>query len=61
MLHDGTGGGDNGCWSSNAGTGKVWGMEVVEPSGHFVRRGVCEKEANLTFDMLSITIDIRLS
>lgn len=58
MLHDGTSGDDNGFWSSDAGTGKIWGMEVVEPSGHFVRRGVGEKEANLAFDMLPITINI---
>ena len=58
MLHDGTSGDGNGFWSSDAGTGKIWGMEVAEPSDHFIRRGVGEKEANLTFDTLSITIDI---
>lgn len=58
MLHNGTSGDGNGFWSLDAGAGKVWGMEVVEPSRHFVRRGVGEEKANLTFDMLSLAIDI---
>lgn len=57
MLHDRTDGDGDGFWSSDAGTGEIWGMEVVEPSCHFVRRRVCEKEANLAFDMLPMTIN----
>ena len=57
VLHDRTNGNDDSSWSSDAGTGEIWGVEVVEPSSHFVRRRVGEKEADLAFDMLPITIN----
>lgn len=61
VLHNRTDGDDNGFWSPNAGTGEVWRMEVVEPSSDFVRRGISEKEAHLTFDMLPITINVQIN
>ena len=61
VLHNRTDGDDNGFWSPNAGTGEVWRMEVVEPSDHFVRRGIGKKEADLAFDMLRTTVSVETS
>lgn len=60
VFHDRTNGDDDGFWSSDAGTGEIWRMEVVEPSSHFVRRRIGEKEADLAFDMLLITVNIQM-
>ena len=59
VSHDGSSGDNDGFWSLDAGTGEIWRMEAVEPSSHFVRRGVREKEADLTFNALLITISAR--
>lgn len=58
VLHDRTNGDDNSPWSSNARTGEIWGMKVVEPSDHFVGRGIGKKEADLAFDVLPMTINV---
>ena len=58
VLHDRANGDDDGFWSLDAGTGEIWRMEVVEPSSHFLRGGVGEKEPDLAFYMLPITIDV---
>ena len=58
VLHDWTSG-DGDCFGgSNASTGEIWGVEVVEPSLDFVRRGVGEKETDLTFDTLPTTVNV---
>lgn len=57
VLHDGTNGEDDGFRSSDPGTGKIWRVEVVEPSSHFFRRGVGEKESDLASDMLPVTVN----
>lgn len=49
---------DDGFWSSDAGTGEIWRMKIVEPSSHFARRGIGEKEADLTFDILPIMVNV---
>ena len=61
VLHDRTNGDDDSFWSSDPCTSEIRGMEVVEPSGHFARRGVGEKEADLAFDMLPITVNTRMN
>jgi hypothetical protein len=57
VLHDRTSGDGDGFWGPNASTGEVWGMEVGEPSSNFIRRGVGKKEADLTFNMLPLTVN----
>ena len=57
MLHNRTSGDVDGFWSSNTSTGEIWRMEVVEPSSNFIRRGVGEKEADLTFNMLPVMVN----
>lgn len=58
VLRDRTSRDCDGFGSSYASTGEVGGMEVVEPSSNFIRRGVSKKEADLTLDMLSLTVNI---
>ena len=58
VLHDRANGDDYGFRSSDAGTGKIWRMKVVEPNSDFVRGGVSEKEADLTLDVLPITVSL---
>ena len=58
VLHDRPNGDNDSFWSSDAGTGEIWRMEVVEPGCHFFRRGVCEEEADLTFDVLPTGISV---
>ena len=58
VAHDGTNGYDDGFSGPDAGTGEVRRMEVFEPGGHFVRRGVGEEEANLALYALPITVTI---
>lgn len=58
VLHDRTNGDDDSPWTSNTGTGEIWGMKVAEPSDHFVGRGVSEKEADLAFDVLPMTVNV---
>jgi hypothetical protein len=61
MLHDGTNGDDDGFGGVDASTSEIWRVEVVEPGSDFIRRGVGEKEANLTFDMLPIIVSVGMS
>ena len=58
VLHNRTGGDNNGFGGLNPSTGEIRRMEVVEPSSNFFRRGVGKKEANLAFDMLPTLISI---
>ena len=58
VLQNRTSGDGNGLGGSNTGTSEIWRMEVVEPSSNFIWRGVCKKEAYLTFDMLPVTVNI---
>ena len=59
VLHDRTDWDDDGLGSLDTRTSEVWRMEVVEPSSHFVRRGICEKEADLALYTLAIMVDAR--
>jgi len=58
VLHDRANRDDYGFWSSDAGTGKIWRMKIVEPSSDFVRGGISEKKADLTLDVLPITVNV---
>lgn len=58
VLHDRTSGYGDGFRRSNASTCEVWRMEVVEPSSNFIRGRVGKKEADLTFDMLLVMVDV---
>ena len=61
VLHDRADGDGDGLRDPDAGTSEIWRVEVVEPSGDFVRRGIGEKEANLTLDTLPITVNMQPS
>ena len=59
VLHDRADGDDDGLWSLDTCTSEVLGVEVIEPSSHFIWRRICEKEADLAFYTLPMTVNAR--